>query len=149
MTHSFIRANKDFPGVQCLRFCTPSAGGPGSIPVQRTRSYMHAATKSLHTATKDPTSCHEDRRSYVSQLTQCSQINRINIFKLDKQQGASTGNSAQYSIITQMGEEFEKDSVQFSSVAQSCLTLCDPMTCSTPGLPVRHQLPEFTQTHVH
>ena len=39
--------------------------------------------------------------------------------------------------------------VQFSSVAQSCPTLCDPMNCSTPGLPVHHQLPEFTQTHVH
>ena len=38
-------------------------------------------------------------------------------------------------------------SVQFSSVAQSCPTLCDPMNCSTPGLPVHHQLPEFTQTH--
>ena len=40
-------------------------------------------------------------------------------------------------------------SVQFSSVAQSCPTLCDPMNCSTLGLPVHHQLPEFTQTHVH
>ena len=39
--------------------------------------------------------------------------------------------------------------VQFSSVAQSCPTLCDPMNCSTPGLPVHHQLPEFTQTHIH
>ena len=39
-------------------------------------------------------------------------------------------------------------SVQFSSVAQSCPTLCDPMNCSTPGLPVHHQLPEFAQTHV-
>ena len=39
--------------------------------------------------------------------------------------------------------------VQFISVAQSCLTLCDPMDCSTPGLPGYHQLPEFTQTHVH
>ena len=37
----------------------------------------------------------------------------------------------------------------FSSVTQSCLTLCDPMNCSTPGLPVHHHLPEFTQTHVH
>ena len=35
------------------------------------------------------------------------------------------------------------------SVCKSCLTLCDPMDCSTPGLPVHHQLPEFTQTHVH
>jgi len=39
--------------------------------------------------------------------------------------------------------------VQFSSVAQSCLTLCDPMNCSMPGLPVHHQLLESTQTHVH
>ena len=38
---------------------------------------------------------------------------------------------------------------QFSSIAQSCPTLWDPMDCSTPGLPVHHQLPEFTQTHVH
>ena len=37
---------------------------------------------------------------------------------------------------------------QFSSVTQSCPTLCDPMNRSTPGLPVHHQLPEFTQTHV-
>ena len=40
-------------------------------------------------------------------------------------------------------------SVQFSSVAQSCPTLCNPMNCSMPGLPVHHQLLEFTQTHVH
>ena len=38
---------------------------------------------------------------------------------------------------------------QFSSVAQSCLSLCNPMDCSTPGLCVHHQLPEFTQTHAH
>ena len=40
-------------------------------------------------------------------------------------------------------------SVQFSSVAQSCPTLCDPTNRSTPGLPVHHHLPEFTHTHVH
>ena len=39
--------------------------------------------------------------------------------------------------------------VQFSSVAELCPTLCDPMNCSTPGFPVHHQLPEFIQTHVH
>ena len=39
--------------------------------------------------------------------------------------------------------------IQFSSAAQSCPTLCDPMNCSTPGLPVHHQLLEITQTHVH
>ena len=39
--------------------------------------------------------------------------------------------------------------IQFSSVTQLCPTLCDPMNCSTPGLPVHHQLPEFTEIHVH
>ena len=42
-----------------------------------------------------------------------------------------------------------EDTVQLSLVTQLCLTLCDPMDYSTPGLPVHHQLPEFTQTHVH
>ena len=44
---------------------------------------------------------------------------------------------------------FSISSFQFSSVAQLCPILCDPMNCSTPVLPVHHQLPEFTQTHVH
>ena len=39
--------------------------------------------------------------------------------------------------------------IQFSSVTQSCPTLCDPMNRSTPGFPVHHQLPELTQTHIH
>ena len=43
----------------------------------------------------------------------------------------------------------EKPSVQFSSITQLCLTLCDPMDCSTLGFPVPHQLPEVSQTHVH
>ena len=47
------------------------------------------------------------------------------------------------------GSTAAKHPIQFSSVAQSCPTLCDPMACSMPGLPVHHQLPEFTQTHVH
>ena len=41
------------------------------------------------------------------------------------------------------------NNIQFSSVAQLCLTLCDSMNCSSPGLPVHHQLPQSTQTHVH
>ena len=47
------------------------------------------------------------------------------------------------------GKGEKERSVQFSSVAQSCPTRCDPMNRSMPGLPVHHQLPEFTQTHVH
>ena len=56
-------------------------------------------------------------------------------------------------MIVSMWEQFVKEWIkiwyQLSSVAQSCLTLCNHMNRSTPGLPVHHQLPEFTQTHVH
>ena len=44
---------------------------------------------------------------------------------------------------------YSHNSVQFSSVTQSCLTLCDPMDCSSPGFPVHHQLLELVQTHIH
>ena len=53
------------------------------------------------------------------------------------------------SLPTELSIRVMFSSVQFSLVAQSCPTLCDPMNCSTPGLPVHHQLPEFTETHVH
>ena len=46
-------------------------------------------------------------------------------------------------------KEKDKYHIQFSSVTQSCPTLCDPIEHSTPGLPVHHQVPEFTQTHIH
>ena len=53
-------------------------------------------------------------------------------------------------VFLQIGSSvFFLHSVWLSSVAQSCLTLCDPTECSTQGLPVHHQLPEFPQTHVH
>ena len=52
-------------------------------------------------------------------------------------------------ILLMKVKEESESSVQFSSFAQSCPTLCDPMNRSMPGLPVHHQLPEFTQTHVH
>ena len=55
--------------------------------------------------------------------------------------------SNQRSVVARNRNSFSL--VQFSSVTQSCLTLCDPMNRSTPGLPVHHQLLEFTQTHVH
>jgi len=51
-----------------------------------------------------------------------------------------------FSVVVQLYELFV---YQFSSVAQSCPTLCDPMDCSMPGFPVHHQCSEFTQTHVH
>ena len=63
---------------------------------------------------------------------------------------AGTWMNVESVILSEVGQtQKEKYHSQFSSVAQSCLTLCDPMHCSTPGLPVHHQLLEFTQTHVH
>ena len=52
-------------------------------------------------------------------------------------------------FVKEMVHLLNEVSVQFSSVAQSCPTLCNPMNRSTPGLPVHHQLQDFTQTHVH
>ena len=59
--------------------------------------------------------------------------------------------SVSYYLVSQTSPFFSHllSSVQFSSVSQSCPTLCDPMNRSMPGLPVHHQLPECTQTHVH
>ena len=50
-------------------------------------------------------------------------------------------------LMRYLGRAVHFSSIQFSSVTQLCLTLCDPKNCSTPGLPVQHQLPEPTQTH--
>ena len=55
----------------------------------------------------------------------------------------------QLNITKQLSSNFKESSVQFSSVTQSCPTFCDPMNYRTPGLPVHHQLLEFTQSHVH
>ena len=56
---------------------------------------------------------------------------------------------SQFSLQNIFDQCFPHQFSSVQSVAQSCLTLCDPMNRSTPGLPVHHQLPEFTQTHVH
>ena len=56
---------------------------------------------------------------------------------------------AKWNLTNCLLENVSGSSVQFSSVAQSSLTLCDPMNHSTPGFPVHHKLPEFTQSHAH
>ena len=66
------------------------------------------------------------------------------IFFFTDYQGNSNQNHMSYHLIFVSVTSF-----QFSSTAQSCPTLCNPMECSTPGFPVHHQLPELTQTHVH
>ena len=67
----------------------------------------------------------------------------------DVQAGFRTGRGTRDQIANICWIIEKASSVQFSSVTQSCPILCDPMNRSTPGLPVHHQLPEFTQIHVH
>ena len=73
------------------------------------------------------------------------------IFKLDSEKAREPEIKLPTPIGSWKKQESSRktSSVQFSSVAQSCLTLCNPMNWSTPGLPVHYQLLEFTQTHVH
>ena len=69
-----------------------------------------------------------------------------NISKLFNQQRLSLQNTQTADTTQQQNTQLKNG---FSLVTQSSLTLCNPMNCSTPGLPVHHQLPESTQTHVH
>ena len=66
---------------------------------------------------------------------------------IEARPNAVKSNIAQESVM--LDPWIKANSVQFNSVAQSCLTLCNPMNRSTPGLPVHHQLLEFTKSHVH
>ena len=80
----------------------------------------------------------------------CSQKGKIK--QLLKIKGYSTSVSIKKMLVKTTNSKFALvtfSSVQFSSVTQSCPALYNHMNCSTPGLPVHHQLPEFTQTHVH
>ena len=87
------------------------------------------------------------------QLTNHVRFKYLNFFdklmKIKPRQGEKNGKVVFIVLYMQYTVQIIILSVQFSSVTQSCPTLCDPMYCSTPGLPLHHQLPEFTQTHVH
>ena len=75
----------------------------------------------------------------------CGSLENLNIFLLF---GERQSLQRKFHLLVNLCVLPVRTSVQFSLVAQSCLTLCDPMNCSTPGLPVHHQLPELAQTHV-
>ena len=85
-----------------------------------------------------------DQTDVMNTLKECS---RSYIF-LDRKT-LDTGTNTKALNTCRCGKQYHPHSDQIRSVAQSCPILCDPMNCSTPGLPVHHQLPEFTQTHVH
>ena len=72
--------------------------------------------------------------------------NELNGHEFEQALGVGYGQGSLASCSPRGRKELD---IQFSSVTQLCLTLCDPMNCSTPSLPVHHQLPEFTQTHAH
>ena len=81
-----------------------------------------------------------ERDDFGSYMTQISIHKRKGAWILKSPLGGESSTDPKYLFYL---------SVQFSSVTQLCLTLCDPMNCSTPGLSVHHQLSESTQTHVH
>ena len=85
-----------------------------------------------------------NRRAWIITAQPWENSNILLIWNISKQQGLYQILLLKYNICPMHSEVSH-----FSSVAQSCLTLCNPMNCSTPGLPVHHQLPESTQTHVH
>ena len=104
--------------------------------------------------------CHPTISSSVTPFSSCPQSSSIRVFPKEVaiciswpkywSFSYSTSPSNEYSgLISFRVHWFDLFLVQFSSVIQSCLTFCDSVDCSTPGLPVHHQLPEFTQTHVH
>ena len=103
------------------------ASGSDGIPVELFQILKDDAVKVLHSICQQIWKACSDHRTGKGPFSFQSQ-------RKEMPQNAQT--------TTQM------HSSQFSSVAQSCPTLCDPMNRSTPGLPVHHQLPEFTQTHV-
>ena len=85
---------------------------------------------------------------YIYTIEYYSAIKK-NIFQLVLMKWMKLEPIIQTEVSQKEKHQYSISSVHFSSVAQSCPTLCDPMNCSTPDFPVHHQLPEFTQTHVH
>ena len=126
--------------VEWLRLCTSTAEGTGLIPGQKTKI-------SCCTAWQKKKNKQARSDNFLTPLL------FFRHYKLVNFNSGSTGYMVKflfYIIYIRNGKLLKiLGAFQFSSVTQSCPTLCDPMNRSTPGLPVHHQLPEFTQIHVH
>jgi len=131
-------------GQRLIEFCQKNA-----LVIANTLFKQHK--RRLYTLTS-PDGQHRNQIDYIL----CSQRWRSSLRSAKTRLEADCGSVHQLLIakfrlkLKKVGKTTDHSgSVQFSSVAQLCPTLCNPMNHSTPGLPVHHQLPEFTQTHVH
>ena len=123
-----------------MRICLPMQGTQVPFLVRELRSII-TGQSNLHTTTREEPA--HSRACAPQEKPMCHNKDPVQPKKKEL-------NAINFSIITPLVITHTTfNSVQFSSVAQSCPTLCDPMNHSTPGLPVHHQLPEFTQTHGH
>ena len=142
---------------QWLGPCTSTAGSPGSIPNQGIK-ILHASRCSQKInhleaiffglmVLKVTTSLYSEKLHSAPHPPMLG----IGLWSTQGLGGESPSETSQGSFFFLRAIDLFLlfSSVQFSSVAQLCPTLCDPMNRSTPGFPVHHQLPEFTQTHVH
>ena len=89
-----------------------------------------------------------DEQSMIKNANKSRRKKQITEWKMDKMTKKFTGDNIKRAK-TQWKKCLTSLAIQFSSVTKLCLTLCNPMNCSTPGLPVYHKLPEFAQTHAH
>ena len=129
----FSSCFQSFPASRSLKISQLFASGGQSIGVSASTSVLPMNT--------------QDMTEWLNWLISI----RINWFDLLAVTGERNGKPLQYSFLENPMNSMKRQEGfnQFSSIAQSCLTLCDPMNHSMSGLPVHHQLPEFTQTHEH
>ena len=92
--------------------------------------------------------CHPTTSSFVVPFSRLQSFSASGSFSMSEFLTPG-GQSTRALVSASASQFFASVQFKFSSVTQSCLALCDPMDYSTPGLPVHHQLPEFTQTHAH
>ena len=131
----------DFPGAPVVGNPSCSAGNVGSIVGWGNKIPHTTGQLCPHTITTEPVCS----RACVPQLESLSVTTTKRIQHLAKKTPCAMAKT----LHSLMHKYIQIRSDQIRSVAQSCPTLCDPMNCSTPSLPVHHQLPEFTQTHGH
>ena len=177
--HNMVLWNLEWRGSEIgpgmlYRFCSwLTFTGPSLFPLRKYNGlFFHSVeTPQLTTAPQRPPLLLDwpcqclDSAGMGWSLRSCSLVASLNIAVLGSKETPHWGNANQNGSKAATGdinlhEEQLSGStsrprgqvcqnVNCCSVTQSCLTLCDPVDCSTPGLPVHHQLPEFTQTHVH